>query len=1209
MSWHYTPFLLPVLSSVLVAGLLAVYARRQRPYPGAAPFAWMMGAIAVWAIGYGVELGGGSDALIALGLKITYIGATAVPLLWLWFTLDYTHWPLPVKRSYLLAVAVVPAITLLLAWSNEWHQLMWGEIRTEQWGPALIWRAVERGVWGWVHIIFSYSVMLLGTAVLLYAWYRHPPLGQREELATLLVSASFPWLGNVVHAAGLSPFDVTLPGFTAGGLLLGWTALRWGLFNYVPTAYRAAWSLMQEGIILLDTEHRILNLNEQARRMLGQPAERRLIWRPLTAIWPQIGPGLSSALANGGEMTLPANGRGRYYHLRSLPLHDQHRRLQGRLLVLRDVTRQTEMEQALRTQKQLFESLVSLAPQTTEPDALRQGLQHALTAVLSLTGASGGSIWLQDGDLLHAEAFGPLPLTEDPPPPAFHTAAFYNPRLVESVLGRGEPALIADIQRHNAWETAVSPPYPIRSALAVPLQDDSGEGLGVLSLHHPRPAHFQPAHRNLLQVTASQMVLVLNSARLARNQYTADNRQIITHKVLRAVGESLNPEEVAYIAVERVAELTGWPAVAISTPDAGGERLQIRAAIGALRIDEGVNGRAFRTGDTQQAPNPNFPTWESDYSALAVPLRRGRRRLGVFNVEANRPNAFSHDDILLAESLAEAIVLGLDNARLYSQMQQQMMEQRVLRQAGELIASTLDIPTVLDTIAEQMCLIMDVTSVRIGSYNPAQDRATVRATYLSPLATAAEQEAAQATALEVLPDTSELLASNQPRTISHTEWSLWQKAAPPAQTALVIPLQVGGQTMAYAELWEGRRPRAFSDEEKDLCQAIAQQAALAIDHARLFRAVAEEQSRLQALIKSDRDGIVMVGNDGRVLVINQPALDFLQINGRPRAWTHRSILELIGALRRQAPHLARLALAEMRRLQAGETAAQEGDAELENRSLNWRHLPVRQNGHTVGRLLVLRDITETRLLERMRDDLMHTMVHDLRGPLTSISISLHLLESTLDDAEERQHEMLSRAQTSMHRVLELVNAILDVNRLESGRLTLDRQPVALRGLVQSVVEWQLSRLDDKQINLALDINETLPSVSADEEMLGRVLQNLLDNAIKFTPPQGTITVRAQPLPAGTSADEAHEAEESQDRVCVSVIDTGPGIPADIRDRVFDKFTTGAAEEGGSGLGLYFCKIVLEAHGESIWVDDPTGEEDGTAFHFTLPLHTAVSPTE
>jgi signal transduction histidine kinase len=195
----------------------------------------------------------------------------------------------------------------------------------------------------------------------------------------------------------------------------------------------------------------------------------------------------------------------------------------------------------------------------------------------------------------------------------------------------------------------------------------------------------------------------------------------------------------------------------------------------------------------------------------------------------------------------------------------------------------------------------------------------------------------------------------------------------------------------------------------------------------------------------------------------------------------------------------------------------------------------------------------------------------------------------------------------MHRVLELVNAILDVNRLESGRLTLDRQPVALGGLVQNVVEWLLSRLDDKQINLALDINETLPSVSADEEMLGRVLQNLLDNAIKFTPPHGAITVRAQPLPAESPADEAAEDEEQQDRVCVSVIDTGPGIPADIRDRVFDKFTTGGAEEGGSGLGLYFCKIVLEAHGESIWVDAPADEEAGTAFHFTLPLHTAVSP--
>ena len=833
-----------------------------------------------------------------------------------------------------------------------------------------------------------------------------------------------------------------------------------------------------------------------------------------------------------------------------------------------------------------FESLVALAPAATEQTALQTGLQNTLAETITLTEAQSGSLFLVDKNLIGARMILPSDQADN----GQFTA---DNGIVEWIVRHCEPVNITDIRHDQRWQSGKDVDVHIRSALAVPLVDRSDEVLGVLSLHHSRLAHFTPLHNDLMQVAANQMALVVHSARMFHKQRLLTDRQIITFKLLRAVGESLKPEEVAYIAVETVAELTGWPTVVISTPDADGERLIIQASIGILSIDEGVNGRAFRTGDTQISPDlTSGLNWVGDFTALAVPLRRGRHKLGVFNVEVDRPNGFSGEDILLAESLAEAIVLALDNARLYAETRQRLREQTILREAGALMASTLDLPTLLSYIAEQMGRIIDTTSVYICSYDVDEMTATVLAEYFSPEATAQEQISDLGATYYLpddLPGTAVFLEAGQPKVITVEELDFARskhayRREYQAQTILLIPLQVGGQTMAYAELWESRRRRSFTADEMSLCQTIAQQAAIAMENARLFQTVQGEQGRLRALIESDRDGIVLVGMDGDILILNQPVLDFLGLNGRPWDWINRPMVAILLELRRAAPNVVRAMMVEMRRLQNGDESVEEAEIEIDSRAIHWRNLPVLSGDDLVGRLLVLRDVTEERLLERMRDDLIHTMVHDLRGPLTSISVSLHLLDVLTDPANDRERETLNRANKSMDRVLELVNAILDISRLESGRMALNYASVSLTDLIHNVLEWQFPLIDDKRLQLELALTDSLPDTWSDEELMERVLQNLIGNAIKFTPNGGCITITA--------------VADKDDRLLVSISDTGQGIPPEIRGRLFQKFTKGGQVEGGSGLGLYFCKMVLEAHGERIWVGGTSGA--GTTFHFTLP---------
>jgi signal transduction histidine kinase len=168
----------------------------------------------------------------------------------------------------------------------------------------------------------------------------------------------------------------------------------------------------------------------------------------------------------------------------------------------------------------------------------------------------------------------------------------------------------------------------------------------------------------------------------------------------------------------------------------------------------------------------------------------------------------------------------------------------------------------------------------------------------------------------------------------------------------------------------------------------------------------------------------------------------------------------------------------------------------------------------------------------------------------------------------------------------LVNSILDVSRLESGRMPIKYVQIRLSDLVAETLQAQGPLAADKGLRLERDVPPTLPPAWADADLIGRVLQNLVGNAIKFTPPGGVIRVTAKvgqsdPLPV----------------LLVSVSDTGPGIPSEIRGQLFQKFVTGRQEGRGSGLGLAFCKLAVEAHGEHIAVESALGQ--GTTFTFSL----------
>lgn len=228
-------------------------------------------------------------------------------------------------------------------------------------------------------------------------------------------------------------------------------------------------------------------------------------------------------------------------------------------------------------------------------------------------------------------------------------------------------------------------------------------------------------------------------------------------------------------------------------------------------------------------------------------------------------------------------------------------------------------------------------------------------------------------------------------------------------------------------------------------------------------------------------------------------------------------------------------------------------------------------------------------LEKLRDDLTHMIIHDLRTPLTSIMMGMQTLE-IVGEMSEDQREIMNIALSGGETLLGMINDLLDIVKMESGSLKLDYAALDIPKLVTSSVDQVASLFKEKKVILDQHIDVDSVIAHGDENKLRRTLVNLLGNAIKFTPSGGTVTIGVQ-------------LDETKQFLRFSVSDTGEGIPAEWQTRIFEKFGQVESRMHGhkasTGLGLTFCKLAVEAHGGNIGVESELGK--GSTFYFTIPL--------
>lgn len=375
------------------------------------------------------------------------------------------------------------------------------------------------------------------------------------------------------------------------------------------------------------------------------------------------------------------------------------------------------------------------------------------------------------------------------------------------------------------------------------------------------------------------------------------------------------------------------------------------------------------------------------------------------------------------------------------------------------------------------------------------------------------------------------------------------------------------------------QPGFFTQDHLDLTEAIADWAGTAILHAQLFDRLQAANRRYRELFEDNIDPILITDRAGQILEINRQA----------EKTTGVSAQDLPGV------NIADLNVVEVQRTGVGFEYLQEGvtiSYETTMRAKRGEETPVQVYARQIHinnethLQWILRDISERKELDRLRDDLMAMIYHDLRSPLGNILSSLELLSNALPAPQsETVQTMLDIARRSTQRIQRLTYSLLDIHRLESGQKIVQPRPISLAPLIQEAIESIQPAAQSKRQTFSVEIEPQTPSALADADMIRRVLMNLFDNAVKFSPEDSEIQVAVKP---------------EDGFVLTSVRDAGPGIPSAYQERIFEKFTRlgGKDVPKGLGLGLSYCRLTVNAHGGKIWVESNPGQ--GSIFKFTLP---------
>jgi len=810
-------------------------------------------------------------------------------------------------------------------------------------------------------------------------------------------------------------------------------------------------------------------------------------------------------------------------------------------------------------------------------------IERLVEQVVALVGADAAACWIldPDGRALRCRAVHGLPQEE-------------VGRETEPAGALGDAL---ELQRPMLRRDAGEPTFGER--IDAPVQS-AGRARGVLAVYAREEGRFRDADLDVLEAFAGLAALALRNAEAFEERARQARVQRGFFRIAAVLGEPLSLQETLDAVAQAAAEALGGSYSALLLPAPG--RLELAAAEGvpeplaqaladgasraATLLDAAAAGARIVASVDVTTDGRFEEEWrtlaaEAGYRGLlVVPVEQPGGRTGLVLVFFAEPRRFTDDDLELAEHLARAAAGSLERSGLYEEERSARSLAQQLARTGSLLATELDPAAVLEEVVRQAPKLVGVDACAIRVLE--EDELVVSAV--------SDGDDVEAFLGARSPGTAwlsgDVVQSRAPLALADAAADERLVAVDPLlrqgyRAYLGVPLTGPEESLHGVLAVYSRTPKAWRNEEVEALLALAGNASAALSNAELYQRVALEKERSFAILANIADGIVAVDRDGRVVLWNSAAE---QITGVPQAEAlGRTPLQLLG-----------------RNLETGgETAGGNRLVSiLRGHDEVWLSLTEAimrdPAGAVAGRIYAFRDISADRFVEQMKSDFVSTVSQELRRPLTSIyGFAETLLRRDVLFGEEERRTFLGYIASESERLTTIVDALLNVARLDSGDLQVNLGPTDVGAVVSEVVgAMEAAATNGHQF--VVDLPHEPVSAEADPDKLRQVLSNLVDNAVKFSPGGGKVTVAAR---------------RRSDAVEVSVADEGVGIPATEHQRIFRKFYRGdgasAREGGGTGLGLFIAEGLVSAMGGRIWVSSSEGE--GASFTFELPLAQESEP--
>ncbi|MEN6393550.1 MAG: GAF domain-containing protein, partial [Anaerolineaceae bacterium] len=640
--------------------------------------------------------------------------------------------------------------------------------------------------------------------------------------------------------------------------------------------------------------------------------------------------------------------------------------------------------------------------------------------------------------------------------------------------------------------------------------------------------------------------------------------------------ENEDPVESAIVIGDRIIEHTTAQLQVIFKQGLAGWVAKNRQAV---LIDDTSQDKRWlrRPDDEEEATGPK--------SAVSVPLQVRDQLIGVMTLVYSSPGFFKQEHLELLQIIADQAGIAILNARLYAESQRRALVMAALAESAAAITGSLKLEEVLQRILDQISQALRVEVVSLALIDPKQEELVFRASTslknqnVLGIRLKLGQGVAGWVALHgkgvIVPD-----VSNDNRFFPGVD----KRTHFQTRAIACAPIRWRGEVIGILEALnpiEG----SFEQDALLVLTGIGGLAGTAIRHAQLFESHQAAHQRYRELFEDNIDPILITDCQGVILEANRQA----EILSGLKSETLRNMP--ISNLQVVDESKVGKAFSD---LDSGETISYEAVLVSQTGDSTPVHVYVHKvQIEGVPHLQwILHNLTERKNLENLRNDLISMIYHDLRSPLANVVSSLDVLETMLPlDKDPALKSLLNIAIRSTERIQRLTNSLLDMRRLEAGHAVGNFQPTSPLALAMEAVDAVLPTAQTKKQEIVMQLSPDLPQVWVDAEMIKRVLINLLENAVKYSPSESQIIL-------GSQVNDEH--------VLIWVQDNGSGIPEADQNRIFEKFTRLHSQNGprGFGLGLAYCRLAVEANGGRIWVENNPG--GGSCFKLTMPIEATIN---